>query len=185
MARTFQSRHSRYWPGSRTAKTRSCVSWKASSSARTSPLVSQASRDRHVELPDLRPVAGLDDELLARRDRVDVGEARRGTRRPRASTVGERLVDGVGVERARLGVAAARELGDDVGVERAAGGERAGRGRDEQHARQPSSRAIGTTFRPEAPPPATIVISRGSIPCAIVISRIAPTMFSVAIVSAA
>ncbi len=51
--------------------------------------------------------------------------------------------------------------------------------------RQPSSRAIGTTFRPEAPPPATIVTSRGSMPCAIVISRIAPTMFSVAIVRAA
>ena len=51
--------------------------------------------------------------------------------------------------------------------------------------RQPSSRAIGTMLRPEAPPPATIVTSRGSIPWAIVISRIAPTMFSEAIVSAA
>ena len=51
--------------------------------------------------------------------------------------------------------------------------------------RQPSSRAIGTMLSPEAPPPATSVTSRGSMPCAIVISRIAPTMFSVAIVSAA
>ena len=49
----------------------------------------------------------------------------------------------------------------------------------------PSSRAIGTILSPEAPPPATMVTSRGSIPCAIVISRIAPTIFSVAMTSTA
>ena len=47
--------------------------------------------------------------------------------------VGQHLVDGVGVERARLGVAAARELRDHVREERAAGRERAGRG-GQQHA---------------------------------------------------
>ena len=44
--------------------------------------------------------------------------------------------------------------------------------------RQPSSRAIGTMLSPAAPPPATSVTSRGSMPCVIVISRIAPTMCS-------
>ncbi len=146
--------------------------------------VADPARDGNVELPDLRAVAGLDRELLARRDRVDVGEI--GEERVGALLdVGQHLVDGVGVERPRLGVAAARELRDHVREERAAGRERAGRGRAAARACEPSSRAIGTTFRPEAPPPATSEYSRGSMPCAIVISRIAPITFSVAIVRAA
>ncbi len=94
-------------------------------------LVSQASGNRHVQLPDLRPVAGLDEEVLAGGDRAELGEARE--QRVRLGLdLGERLVDACEVERARLRVAAARELGDDVGVQRAAGRQRSGGGRDER-----------------------------------------------------
>ena len=44
--------------------------------------------------------------------------------------------------------------------------------------RHPSSRAIGRIFSPAAPPPATSRLSRGSIPWLIVMSLIAPTMWS-------
>ena len=134
VARAFQSRHSRYWPGSRTAKTRSCVAWNASSSAATSSSSSSRARDRDVELPDLRPVAGLDDELLARLDAAPTSASSSRNASAARLDLGERLVDRVAVERARLGVAAARELGDDVRVQRAAGRERA-RGGRQQHAR--------------------------------------------------
>src|SRR5258708_2575487 len=50
--------------------------------------------------------------------------------------------------------------------------------RDTNTWRHPSSRAIGTIFSPAAPPPATSRLSRGSIPWLIVMSLIAPTMWS-------
>ena len=67
VARTFQSRHSRYCPGSRTAKMRSCVAWKRLLD-RTDVLVRfEPARHRHVELPHLGAVPGLDEEVLALR----------------------------------------------------------------------------------------------------------------------
>ncbi len=45
---------------------------------------------------------------------------------------------------------------------------------------QPSRRATATAFRPAAPPPPIRIAEAGSIPWLMVISSIAPTIFSVA-----
>ena len=184
MARAFQSRHSRYWPGSRTAKIRSCVAWKASSTARTSSSDSSRERYGHVQLPHLRAIAGLDEEVPARLGDGQRRAARSGTRpperrpppTPRSPPRGRATVS----PRTDCGRTRRRCLRRARRRPRARLPSTAASTR-----RHPSSRAIGTMFRPEAPPPATRVTSLGSMPCAIVISRIAPTMFSEAIVSAA
>ena len=129
-ARPFQYRHSTDWPSSLTAKTRSCVSWKAATSASTSAWLSnRLAGQGHVELPHLVRVARLDHVVLHARVGGDVHL--REERLDLAVEVGEALVDGVAVERVRVGAPADRELGDDVAQQAARGRERRRRLRHE------------------------------------------------------
>ena len=89
----------------------------------------------HVQLPHLRAIAGLDEEVPARLG--DGQPAQPGQERVRPSVdLRQRLVHRLAVERPCLLVPTAGELGDDVCEERAAGRERACRRRHE-HAAAP------------------------------------------------